>query len=86
MAQAYSYNDGIIYRLVNEEERIVPTLMERDNLIDLVHVFGHFQVDGTVSKLQEKYYWSSMVTDVRKRIKLCDICKKPLHKEQNQCR
>jgi hypothetical protein len=52
----------------------VPRVDRRPESVVDAHMIGHFRVDGTLRRLQEKYYWKGMIKDVTRICKSCSTC------------
>jgi hypothetical protein len=52
----------------------VPKIEARTKIIEDNHLLGHFQVDSTVKRIKEQYYWKSMHRDVKRYIQNCLAC------------
>ena len=76
MALNFKYENGQLYQRKNSssEFKIVPRIHEREEIASKAHLFGHFQEDATVLRLQEKYIWRNMRAVVRKVIDNCIQC------------
>ena len=76
MAEQYSIRENqVIFRKDEEsEEKIVPPPDERYYVAERAHKLGHFQVDATVSRLKQNYFWKGMDDHVKKVISRCDQC------------
>ena len=48
----------------------------RVELVNRAHLLGHFQLDATVARLKEKYWWRNMEDTVILLLKQCVVCKK----------
>ena len=74
-----TFEDGketIWYRKApNEDFKIVPHPEERYKVAERAHLLGHYQVEATLKRLKEQYYWKKMRDTVEKVIKNCIPCK-----------
>ncbi len=65
--------DGVLH---HEGQQYVSEVI-RTELISRHHddpLVGHFGIDNTRELIAQKYYWSSLRTDVEAYIKACDVC------------
>ena len=78
MAEQYSFRENkIIFRKDEDsEEKIVPKPEDRYDIAVRAHRMGHFQVDATLKRLQQDYYWKGMKAEVEKCISDCEQCKR----------
>lgn len=63
-----------LFHTDGDKSLLVPKINERDELIRAAHLLGHFQVETTVKRLQENYFWKGMRKDVERIVKACTIC------------
>ena len=54
----------------------VPKPSERLEVATKAHLLGHFQVESTLNRLKEQYYWRNMVRDVELVVSQCEECRK----------
>lgn len=54
--------------------KIIPKIEEREEIIKSCHEFGHFQVEATCARIEERYYWINLRKQVKEMIKGCEIC------------
>ena len=54
----------------------VPKPSERRDITTRAHLLGHFQVESTLSRLKEEYYWRNMIKDVELVVSQCVECRK----------
>lgn len=72
-------NDSIWYKHGNGKTLEWPRIELRQLIVERAHLLGHFQVETTLKRLQDSYYWRKMIDDVRKVIERCDTCKRFEH-------
>lgn len=72
----YKFENGELKRLIDDEYKIIPPPNERNEIIEQCHRLGHFCLDGTIKKIQERYYWNAMIKDVKKIVDCCLECQK----------
>lgn len=72
--RCYRENNGKIYCIVNGRELEVPQKDVREKLMAEAHFMGHFQLDATLDRIQNRYYWAGMHTDVSRYIGNCRVC------------
>ena len=53
----------------------IPEPKLRENIVKQAHEFGHFQIESTLERIKESYYWKKMADDVKKIVSTCIICK-----------
>jgi hypothetical protein len=63
------------------KELPVPTRDKRSLICERAHLLGHFQVETTLKRVQEKYYWQRMKQDVETIVRNCLPCKR--HQKQH---
>jgi hypothetical protein len=68
--------DVLSYRknLNNFNFRIFPKPLERHDIIEQAHSFGHFEVAATYHRIKGKYYWYNIINDVILVCKKCLVC------------
>ena len=54
------------YKHANGKTLEWPRFELRKGIVEQAHLLGHFQVETTLKRLQESYYWRKMIEDVRK--------------------
>lgn len=70
-------NDVLWYRKSKSDEyKIWPKLDERRELISNAHLVGHFQAATTYKRLNERYFWKSMMDEIVKVVKQCIPCQR----------
>lgn len=77
--QQYLLKDNLLYRRVGEGEETkylweVSTSMRKSIMVKYHDLSGHFGVDRTVAKIQEKYYFPRMERYVKYHINCCPEC------------
>jgi Integrase zinc binding domain len=79
-SEHYHYhNDKLWYRKLKTDSDFkyqVPQLTDRRQIVERAHLLGHFQVDTTLQRVQEQYFWRKMIKDVESVIKQCLQCKR----------
>lgn len=53
---------------------LTPEQEQRLDLVVNAHLFGHFGIQGTLTRLQQDYYWKNMFRDVTRVCKACATC------------
>jgi len=72
LAKVYELKDDhLIYK---HDRKILPKESERLEIIEKAHIFGHFQLESTVSRIRETHNWRGIVEDVKRFIKQCEVC------------
>ena len=68
--------DGInfLHKKRDQDWKIIPSLEERRPIIIKAHALGHFQVETTFNRINEKYYWRNMKKHVESEISKCIEC------------
>lgn len=76
MSNRYKMIDDIIYFKKTPDSDFVmyPPKAKRLEIIAKAHDMGHFQIQATINRLREKYYWKRMDDEVKKFIKTCPTC------------
>lgn len=77
--QQYLLKDNLLYRVVKEGDNVkylweVPSSMRKSIVVKYHDLSGHFAVDRTVAKIQERYYFPKMRRYVRYHINCCPEC------------
>ena len=80
MNKSYVMENGIIYRIWMEYDKIFKSILVpqvlRDALLTLAHQHsGHHGAPRTYSALRREYYWPGMHKNVFKHCKACYECK-----------
>ena len=55
--------------------RIVPSISDRQGIIESLHSLGHFGVQRTANLVQERYFWAGIFQDVTQHVELCLECR-----------
>ena len=72
-------NESLVY--INEDKHLkVPIPTERKEIVLKNHLLGHFQVNTTLDRIKENYYWKNMVKDIERVVKECQTCQR--HQKQ----
>jgi len=77
--QNFNLQNNLLYRVITDGEKIkylweVPNCMKKSLVVKYHDLAGHFAVDGTVKKIQEKYYFPRMRRYVKYHITCCPEC------------
>jgi hypothetical protein len=85
----YVLEDGLLLRKQNTPLRSVPFVPPGRIRADILKIYhdtpgngAHFGRDKTTRKIQERYYWPTMVTDIRNHINSCLPCAQNNHRRQ----
>ncbi|GFN95463.1 gypsy retrotransposon integrase-like protein 1 [Plakobranchus ocellatus] len=84
----YTYN-GIIFRRTNDKsdiDQIVLPKSMRQEVLQACHdspIAGHLGINATKKRVCSRFSWPSIVRDVTKYVKSCDVCKKNCNKLPN---
>ena len=57
-----------------DKELYIPRVEQRSDLVERMHLLGHFGAETTYNRLKERYYWMSMMNDVKDIVGKCDNC------------
>lgn len=77
--QNYELNNALLYKVVQfptERKKmwVVPSTMRKSLVVKFHDLSGHFAVDRTVAKIQERYYFPRMRRYVKFHISCCPEC------------
>ena len=74
-AEGYSIIEKRMYKEINGEQKYVPTLGERSNLIKHLHyLLCHAGFKKTIELARKYFYWPSIRKDILKILRNCRIC------------
>src|SRR6266508_5937761 len=75
----YELKDERLVKIRLNKELKVLKRNEIEPILSLAYehpLSGHFELEATLSKLKERYYWSKMKNDVKSYIQTCDQCQR----------
>lgn len=76
-AKGYAWQNGKLTRsMADGEDREVPTLDKRAEIVKQYHGKGHLGVRRTTALVANSYYWHGMMTDVNLYVRQCDLCQR----------
>lgn len=61
-----------------------PPRSERISILEVEHGLAHLGTQKTLKKIQEKYYWPRMSTEIKRYCSACEECKRSKHPNTNQ--
>lgn len=61
-------------KVKNSKKLIVPPIQDREEIVKRAHLLAHFQVESTLRRVQESWYWKNMRETVERVVKLCSDC------------
>ncbi len=73
----YKIKEKKLIRVKSNKELKVLKRNEMELILSLAHehlLSGHFKLEATLTKLEERYYWPKMKNDIRSYIQTCDQC------------
>ena len=74
-ASAYMWRNGKLWRRVKKEEKVVPKIDDRINLIREMHeTTGHFGCKRTLHLVMTGHWWQGMMQQVREVVGSCEAC------------
>ncbi len=69
-------NDTLYYRHSDKSAFLkVPKLQEKNNILEVAHLLGHFNALTTVNRINKQYWWPKMLKDAIKIVNECLQCK-----------
>src|SRR6266511_2180809 len=71
----YKIKKGKLIKIKPNKELKVLKRNEMEPILSLAHehpLSGHFELEATLSKLKERYYWPKMKNDIKSYIQTCD--------------
>lgn len=66
----FKLTKGHIYR----DNRLLVPVDFRGSIIDNLHKQGHAGIEQTIGLISQKYYWSALKEDVKKKVAACTVC------------
>ena len=76
LSKSFVFENNTFYVVKQDKRLEVPRKELRQKIVETAHLLGHFQVETTLKRLQEKYYWPKMYELVKQIIASCLICQK----------
>jgi len=76
-ATRYVFHDDKLYfrPTAKFEEREVPAIRDRTDIISSLHRLGHFGIQRTANLVQERYFWTGIFNDVKDFVGKCSACR-----------
>ncbi len=69
-------NDTLYYRQSDKSPFVkIPKLQERNNILEVAHLLGHFNALKTVNRIKKQYWLPKMLKDAIKIVNECFQCK-----------
>ena len=72
--------DGILYKKTKKNQKVrIPTKQEIISILYMMHdhpTGGHFGIETTYQKINDKFYWKGMLGDITKYVQNCDSCQR----------
>ena len=75
----YKIKEGKLIKIKSNKELKVLKRNEMEFILSLSHehpLSGYFELEATLTKLKERYYWPKMKNDVKSYIQTCDQCQR----------
>src|SRR6266498_5090706 len=75
----YKIKEEKLIKIKSNKELKVLKRNEMEFILSLSHehpLSGYFELEATLTKLKERYYWPKMKNDVKSYIQTCDQCQK----------
>src|SRR6266498_6108793 len=75
----YKLKEGKFIKIKSDKELKILKRNEIEPILSLAHehlLSGHFELEATLTKLKERYYWSKMKDDIKSYIQTCDQCQR----------
>lgn len=69
-------NDGNLELYYKHESKdlYIPRITQRQLIMERMHLLGHFGAEATYNRLRERYYWKTMMSDVKDMVDRCQNC------------
>jgi hypothetical protein len=85
----YTMEDGLLLRKQNPPLPAVPFVPQGRIRADILKIYhdtpgngAHFGRDKTIRRIQERYYWPTMIADIENHVKSCLPCAQNNHRRQ----
>ena len=78
-ASAFVVREGQLYYSAKDGEKLVVQAVDKERILVACHSDfggGHFGRDKTTQKIEERYYWRGIQSDVRRHVEACDKCQR----------
>src|SRR6266508_3506007 len=75
----YELKDGRLVKIRLNKELKVLKRNEIESIFSLAHEYplsGYFELEATLSKLKERYYWPKMKDNIKSYIQTCNQCQR----------
>lgn len=70
LAEGMELKDGVLYHYGRE----IPKKEARSDIVTRMHQMGHYGIQSTCDRIQQRYWWPKMADDIRNCIQNCANC------------